>query len=73
VTYGPAYRESNPCGAVNLSSYLRSKVAGPIDFGMNETPGSLNGTIESKKSAEWWNVINDKNHERTDSPNHQKS
>jgi len=25
------------------------------------TPGSLNGSIESKKSAEAWNLINDEN------------
>jgi hypothetical protein len=34
---------------------------------------SLFGIIESKKSAEWWNVIHDKNHKWTDSPNHQES
>jgi hypothetical protein len=33
----------------------------------------LNGSIESKKSAEWWNVINHKNRERTNSPQRQKS
>jgi hypothetical protein len=38
-----------------------------------EIPGSLKGIIESKKSAEWWKVINDKNSEWTDSPNQQKS
>ena len=59
-------------GANNLFNYLRRKCSGPIRFGMR-SPRSLNGVIESKKSAEWWNVINDKNHERTDSPNHQKS
>jgi hypothetical protein len=36
-------------------------------------PRVLNGIIESKKSAEWWNVINDENHEWTDSPKHQES
>jgi len=36
-------------------------------------PGSLNGIIESKKSAEWWDVINDKNREWTDGPKHQES
>jgi hypothetical protein len=73
VTLGPAYRESNPCGAANLSSYLRSKFAGPIHSGDAEIPGSLNGIFESKKSAEWWNVINDKNREWTDDPKHQES
>jgi hypothetical protein len=34
---------------------------------------SLNGSIESKKSAEWWNVINDEKREWTDSPNRYKS
>ncbi|HXQ32787.1 MAG TPA: hypothetical protein VN843_02075, partial [Anaerolineales bacterium] len=45
---------------------------GPIHSGMR-SPRSLNGIIESKKSAEWWNVINDENREWTDSPKHQKS
>jgi len=36
-------------------------------------PGSLNAIIESKKSAEWWDVINDKNREWTDGPKHQES
>jgi hypothetical protein len=34
---------------------------------------SLIGVIESKKSTERWNVINDANREWTDSPKHQKS
>ena len=38
-----------------------------------EIPGSLNGIIESKKSAEWWDMINDKNREWTDGPKHQES
>jgi hypothetical protein len=38
-----------------------------------ETPRSFNGVIESKKSAEWWNVVNDKNREWTDGPKHQES
>jgi hypothetical protein len=37
-----------------------------------ETPRSFNGVIESKKSAEWWNVIDDKNREWTDGPEHQE-
>jgi hypothetical protein len=49
------------------------KIRGSHSFRDAEIPGSLNRIIESKKSAEWWNVINDKNHEWTDSPNHQKS
>jgi len=59
-------------GANNLFNYLRRKCSGPIRFGMR-SPRSLNGVIESKKSAEWWNVINDENREWTDSPKHQKS
>jgi hypothetical protein len=34
---------------------------------------SLFGIIESKKSAEWWNMISDQNREWTDSPKHQES
>src|SRR5580692_2963857 len=34
---------------------------------------SLNGNIESKKSAEWSNVINDEKREWTNSPNSQNS
>jgi hypothetical protein len=49
------------------------KIRGSHSFRDAEIPGSLDRIIESKKSAEWWNVINDKNHERTDSPNQQKS
>jgi hypothetical protein len=49
------------------------KIRGSHSFRDAEIPGSLNRIIESKKSAERWNVINDKNHEWTDSPNHQKS
>ena len=44
-----------------------------IHSGMPRSPRSLDGIIESKKSAEWWNMINDENHEWTDSPKHQKS
>lgn len=36
-------------------------------------PGSLYGIIESKKSSEWWNLINDKNREWTDCPKQQES
>ncbi len=62
-------------GEAKVSSYLRSKFAGPVHSGMRKprSPGSLNGIIESKKSAEWWNVINDKNREWTDGPKHQES
>jgi hypothetical protein len=59
-------------GAANLSLFA-VKIRGSHSFRDAEIPGSLNRIIESKKSAEWWNVINDKNHEWTDSPNHQKS
>jgi hypothetical protein len=34
---------------------------------------SPNRGIESKKSAEWWNVINDEKREWTNSPNSHKS
>ena len=44
-----------------------------IHSGMPRSPRSLNGIIESKKSPEWWNVINDENREWTDSPKHQKT
>jgi hypothetical protein len=49
------------------------KIRGSHSFRDAEVPGSLNGIIESKKSAEWWNAINDKNRKWTDSPNQQKS
>ena len=66
-----AYRESSPGGA-NLSSFLRSNFAGAIHSG-RAGPGSLSGIIESKESAEWWNMISDENCEWTDSPKHQES
>jgi hypothetical protein len=34
---------------------------------------SLNGSIESKQSAEWWNVVNDEKREWTDGPYRYKS
>jgi hypothetical protein len=40
---------------------------------MPGSPRSLHGIIESKESAERWEVINDKNRERTDGPKHQES
>jgi hypothetical protein len=48
-------------------------IRAPHSFRDAEIPGSLNGIIESKKSAEWRNLISDKNREWTDSPNQQKS
>ena len=49
-------------------------ILGSHSFRDAEIPGSLiNGIIESKKSAEWWDVINDKNREWTDGPKHQES
>jgi hypothetical protein len=51
------------CGQIRGSHSLRNA----------EIPGSLNGIIESKKSAEWWNVINDRNREWTESPKDQES
>jgi hypothetical protein len=70
VTHPPAYRESNPWGAANLFAV---KILRSHSFRYAESPGSLNGIIESKKSAEWWNMINDKNREWTDGPKHQES
>jgi hypothetical protein len=49
------------------------KIRGFHSFRDAEIPGSLNRIIESKKSAEWWNVIDDENREWTDSPKQQKS
>jgi hypothetical protein len=49
------------------------KIHGSQSFGDAEIPESLDGIIESKKSAEWRNMINDKNREWTDSPNQQES
>jgi hypothetical protein len=49
------------------------KIRGSHSFWDAEVPGSLNGIIESKKSAEWRNAINDKNREWTDGPNQQES
>ena len=45
---------------------------GSNSFRDAEIPGLL-GIIESKKSAEWWDVINDKNCEWTDGPKRQES
>jgi hypothetical protein len=44
-----------------------------IQSGIPRSPRLLDGIIESKKSAKWWNVINDENHEWTDSPKRQES
>jgi hypothetical protein len=72
VTHGPVQRESNSWG--EESFYLFAvKIRGSHSFRDAEIPGSLNGIIESKKSAEWWNAINDKNREWTDGPKHQES
>ena len=49
------------------------KTGGSHSFLDAGIPGSLNGIIEPKKSAEWWNVINDKNREWTDGPQRQES
>ena len=57
MTHGP-YREASPC-------------EGPFDPGC-QNPGSLNGIIESKKSAERRKVISDENREWTDGPKGQK-
>ena len=51
---------------------MASRKGKPFIPGMPRSPRSLNGIFESKKSAERSNVINDENHEWTDSPNHQK-
>jgi len=50
-----------------------AKGSGPIHSGMPRSPRSSNGIIESKKSAEWWNMINDQNREWTESPKDQES
>jgi hypothetical protein len=57
-------------GAANLFAV---KILRSHSFRDAEIPASLNGIIESKKSAEWWDVINDKNREWTDRPKHQES
>jgi hypothetical protein len=49
------------------------KVRGSHSFRDAEPPGSLIGVIETKKSTERWNIINDENREWTDSPKHQNS
>jgi len=49
------------------------QIRGSHSFRDAGIPGSLNPIIESKKSAEWWNVINDKNRAWTDGPKHQES
>jgi hypothetical protein len=69
--FASAYRGSNSRGKhFQLSA---AKIRESHSFADAEFPGSLNGIIESKKSAEWWNAINDKNREWTDRPNQQKS
>jgi hypothetical protein len=73
VTHGPAYRESNPWGEPIFLAICGQNSRVPFIPGCPD-PGLLNGIIESKKSAEWWNnVINDKNREWTDGPKHQES
>jgi hypothetical protein len=49
------------------------KILGSHSFQDAKISRSLFGISESKKSAEWWNVINDKNREWTDGPKHQES
>ena len=49
------------------------RIRGSHSFRDAGIPVSLKGIIKSKKSAEWWNVINDKNRQWADSPNQQKS
>jgi hypothetical protein len=60
----------DPWGAANLFAV---KIPRSHSFRYAEIPGSLNGIIESKKSAEWWDVISDENREWTDGPKHQES
>jgi hypothetical protein len=60
-------------GANNLFKYLRPKSPVPFIPARRNSHGHLNGVIESKKSAEWWNVINGRNREWSDSPSRQKS
>jgi hypothetical protein len=49
------------------------KIRGSHSFRDSEIPGSLDRIIESEKSAEWWNVMNDKNRDWTDGPKHHES
>ena len=72
MTYGPASGVESLGGSQSFQ-VLAVRILGSHSFRDAEIPGSLNGIIESKKSAESWNVINDKNREWTDSPNQQKS
>ena len=46
------------------------KIRGSHSFRDAEIPGSLDRIIESEKSAERWNVINDKNGDWTGSAKH---
>ena len=68
---GSEHRGTNP-GANNIFKYLRRKYTDPIHPGYR-APRSFNGVIEAKKSAEWWNVINDKKRDWTDGPKYQES
>jgi hypothetical protein len=58
-------------GAESNSERVREK--GSHSFRDAEIPGSLNGIVESKKSAESGDVIDDKNREWTDGPKQQES
>jgi hypothetical protein len=75
----PSGRSSSEGCAVNIAAnhasiFLRaSSIALQFFEVFPRLFGSLNGSIESKQFAEWWNVINDEKREWIDSPNSQKS
>jgi hypothetical protein len=70
VTHGPAYRESTSLGGSQSFWPFAVKTRGSHSFRNAEIPGSLHGIIGCKKSAERWNVINDKNGDWTGSAKH---
>jgi hypothetical protein len=57
----------------SIFQLIAVKILGSQSFRDAEIQGHLNGIIEPKKSAEWWNVINDKNREWADGPQQQES
>jgi hypothetical protein len=75
----PSGRSSSEVAPVDIAAnhariFLRASSIALQFFGvLPRLFGSLNGSIESKKSAEWWNVINDEKREWTDSPNSKQS
>ena len=71
VTLDQHHRETEFRGQTIFATICR-QIRGSHSFRDAESHGSLNGIIESEKSAEWRNVINDKKREWTDSPNQQE-